>query len=71
MNDKLKPCPFCGGEPNQDREEIFCDCCGVKMPISAYSWGEMGKKYGYPTYEEALKQMREDWNRRVNDEQAT
>ena len=40
--DKLKPCPFCGGEPyvfcdnrlyNQDLRGVTCSACGVVMVV--------------------------------------
>ena len=37
MNDKLKPCPFCGGEKikvqtdDDDKFDIYCHRCGVSV----------------------------------------
>ena len=34
---KLKPCPFCGGEPvllkhnDEDYYKVFCECCGARQ----------------------------------------
>ena len=61
MNDKLKPCPFCGGEAKVSKYEII-----TNMPTHSvhcadcYSrtWGMFDKE----------KQAIEAWNRRVNDE---
>jgi Lar family restriction alleviation protein len=61
---ELKPCPFCGGEAHLDREEIFCDICGAKMPIELYVYGSVACDR-FPTYQEARAEMIESWNRRV------
>jgi Lar family restriction alleviation protein len=60
MPNELKPCPFCGEKPCLDRHEIFCDCCGAKMPIPIYG-GE-----GFPTYQEARQEMIENWEMRAD-----
>lgn len=64
---KLKPCPFCGGEPvlKRDRIGIYCvQCtnCGC-MTTFQFDFGEG---------EEASKRKAADvWNRRVVDESRT
>ena len=60
---ELKPCPFCGGTPHLDREDIFCDC-GAKMPIPIHVFG-LVRDGEFPTYAEAKAEMIEAWNRRV------
>lgn len=55
--EKLKPCPFCGGEAKVQRfprnYSVYCTECGART---------MSFK---PTEEEAV----EDWNRRVSDDE--
>lgn len=53
---KLKPCPFCGGEASiyvayDDGYCVCCDECGCCLPV-------------YNTEEDAIR----EWNRRTNDE---
>ena len=65
---KLKPCPFCGDKPYLDRHDIFCDC-GAKIEIPQYVGGKVSIA-GFPTYDEAVQQMIEVWNRRADHEKA-
>ena len=63
MNDKLKPCPFCGNEPTlivyrgkdgwRDRYAVLC----------RYDDGGCGAESGWYHYEE---ETIEAWNRRAN-----
>lgn len=64
---EAKPCPFCGSkEVKTSKKEsmegffrcvhVVCDECGVNLP----GFGN--------TYEEALKDALEKWNRRTNNE---
>ena len=55
MTEKLKPCPFCGGEAKINKREYSIEC----TRCSAY----MGYFY---TKQEAI----EAWNRRVTDDPA-
>jgi Lar family restriction alleviation protein len=64
-NRELKPCPFCGDEAHLDRHDIFCDC-GAKIEIPQYVGGKVSIA-GFPTYEEAVQQMIDAWNRRADD----
>lgn len=54
MNEKLKPCPFCGGEAKlyytEFYEEFAVQCTWCKAD-----------RYGYPTEQEAINA----WNTRV------
>ena len=64
---KLKPCPFCGGEPvlKRDRIGIYCvQCTNCKcMTTFQFDFGEG---------EEVSKRKAADvWNRRVVDESRT
>ena len=61
MSDKLKPCPFCGGEAKlvgfvddeeEERWSALCPQCGIGLVIE---WRE--EKYAI-----------EKWNRRANKE---
>ena len=63
MENKLKPCPFCGEEAHLDRHDIFCDC-GAKIEIPLYVSGKESVG-GYPTYEEAMQEMIDLWNTRT------
>ena len=57
---ELKPCPFCGGLPLKDREDIFCDECHVSMKFSDRIYtGEA------ENWQEAIEQTIEAWNRRA------
>ena len=60
----LKPCPFCGGKPRLDDEQITCLECNAEMPIEVYVRAKVSKG-GYPTYEEAKQRMIDCWNRRT------
>ncbi len=55
MIDKLKPCPFCGGEAEmgESRNRIWCDECELIMPYE----GEF----------ETRKELAQAWNRRSDD----
>ncbi len=67
MNEKLKPCPFCGGEAGLTKNGIHCtnagnieNCCNVFLVYPA--------RAGMKTKEEIEKDIRERsikaWNRR-------
>lgn len=68
MSNKLKPCPFCGGEVDFEYKEnysaytfwrIVCDKCGCGTWCDDNGFG----------YEDDLGKQKaiEDWNRRVKD----
>ena len=57
MNDKLKPCPFCGGAASLNDawpHWAYCTVCGAKV---------QSLKYDY----EGAAEAAEKWNRRVNE----
>lgn len=60
MNDKLKPCPFCGG-----KAEIYEDTIIKSLPAySVYCTKCYARTYGlYDKKDDAI----ESWNRRVNE----
>lgn len=60
---KLKPCPLCGGKAMLDKEEIFCGDCHLMLPIQLYVLSYTSVD-GFPTYDEARKNMIELWNKR-------
>lgn len=57
MSEKLKPCPFCGGEAKMMKmgypHWVYCQNCGARVH---------GGKYGK---EEGEKASAEAWNRRT------
>ena len=70
MNEKLRPCPFCGGTKvtllfdicSHETNGVFCPSCKAVT-----KWGhlEMGRK---ETFGEFSARWVEQWNRRANDE---
>ena len=58
---KLKPnnCPCCGGHSVLDREDIFCQDCGLSLDI--YQFIQRGEA---ETYQEAREKAIEVWNTR-------
>lgn len=57
--DKLKPCPFCGGEAKyirEDRPMVTCTKCNARIVGGSFQIHPMG-------YKEYLCGL---WNRRVN-----
>lgn len=68
MNEKLKPCPFCGGKANVGLDDfnkylVMCGECGVMMGISL----EIGVEIinGWTAEIESAELAIENWNRRV------
>lgn len=67
MNEKLKPCPFCGGKANvgvDDFNKYLVMCkCGVMMGISL----EIGVEIinGWTAEFESAELAIESWNRRA------
>ena len=63
MTEKLKPCPFCGGEAEFNSDEfgegVYCKSCGATLRNGVY--GEYGRKLASA-----------DWNSRpIEDEHAS
>lgn len=63
MSEKLKPCPFCGGEATQlfrltpeGEERYIYGCCTIKCVGNV-----LGLRWGFKTDKEAI----EAWNRRA------
>ena len=63
MNDKLKPCPFCGGEAALHKIAFFkheayvrCKTCGVRT-----------LEFSSATMEDAKLKAIEAWNRRAGE----
>lgn len=55
----LKHCPLCGNKASLDREDIFCDKCGLSLSITNLLYN------GEATfYEEAVDLAVETWNTR-------
>ena len=69
MNEKLKPCPFCGGKGNVGVDDfnnkylVMCGECGVMMGISL----EIGVEIinGWTAEFESAELAIENWNRRT------
>ena len=69
MNEKLKPCPFCGGKANVGLDDfnnkylVMCGECGVMMGISL----EIGVEIinGLTAEIESAELAIENWNRRA------
>ncbi|MFR7906809.1 MAG: Lar family restriction alleviation protein [Oscillospiraceae bacterium] len=69
MNEKLKPCPFCGGKANVGLDDfnnkylVMCGECGVMMGISL----EIGVEIinGWTAEIESAELAIENWNRRA------
>ena len=69
MNEKLKPCPFCGGKVNVGLDDfnnkylVMCGECGVMMGISL----EIGVEIinGWTAEIESAELAIENWNRRA------
>ena len=83
MTDKLKPCPFCGGEATHGAEVIFSRS-GSKNPTgatvvrcSAMCWGKC-RAYMFFEYvadktiknpiQTGMRLIAKQWNRRVDNE---
>ena len=67
MEEKLKPCPFCGRDVRIDRydEEIGCDICWIKH-IEKEPICFLFSARGYVGKQSDLIEL---WNRRANDDQ--
>lgn len=67
MAEKLKPCPFCGGEA-----EVFEEKGGEVVSIACSKCG-CGTAYmsGASSTEKKIEIATQDWNRRANDERKT
>ena len=72
MNDKLKPCPFCGSDAELQTDVRFPrNMCVPKRAYEVFCTnydciiGRVDERY-YTNKEEAIKA----WNRRANDEKA-
>lgn len=75
--DKLKPCPFCGGEYVQAEIyyplaefRIYCiegDGCAANMTLSFEDAGIIGDRLDFAKAQEIMEQLVEAWNRRAND----
>ena len=59
MENELKPCPFCGGEPSIYKEngEVFIACTKCQCGTAYLN--------GASPIEEKIKVAVQDWNRRV------
>lgn len=65
MSEKtLENCPCCGAEAHLDRDEIFCDICGLKMPFPVYEYGAVDGVEGFPSWEQAREEAIRRWNER-------
>ena len=62
MPDKLKPCPFCGEEPDlqfcESTQEFYLECANPNCDVELCT-------YGFDTEKEAIAA----WTRRGEDEQ--
>ena len=75
--EKLKPCPFCGGEYVQAEIyypsyefRIYCTegCgCAANMTLSFEDAGVVGERIDFAKAQEIMEQLVEAWNRRAND----
>lgn len=61
-NEKLKPCPFCGGKARLFVNDDFCDVSCTKCGVSTTTFFYNG--YGIVDTKPAIS----TWNRRVGDE---
>ena len=67
MNNKLKPCPFCGGEPILDEDSVAF----TNKPKSCFQILCINRQCGVhlkTKWRETKQEAIEAWNRRVNDE---
>ena len=69
--EKLKPCPFCGGEAtayadNYHKIAVICNGCGVKLGIKLECGVELID--GWTAEFEDLDAAIEAWNRRVKND---
>lgn len=64
---KLKPCPFCGGDPNSG--DLFCERTS-RSQFEPISWIECCGFSNHSLYKDKGKLI-EAWNRRAADERQT
>ena len=74
MTDELKPCPFCGGQASEWRQEAYsidssydcigCKSCGVVIPHDAKSWDALKRVWRGDERKEAIAV----WNRRTQEQ---
>ena len=69
MAEKLKPCPFCGGEAegykdNYDKYLVACHGCGAMIGIKLECGTEL--KDGWIATLDTVEEAFEAWNRRTD-----
>lgn len=74
--DKLKPCPFCGGEYVMaeiylplEEFRIYCtegDGCAAEMRLAFSDAGIVGGRIDFDKAQDIMAQMIDAWNRRAD-----
>ena len=74
MNEKLKPCPFCGGECKIKAAEteyigftIWCECGNCHAQASGYCPDMKKEDTAIANIDSCRNKAVEAWNRRAND----
>lgn len=75
MNEKLKPCPFCGREIELQikikhggcgNAEINIKCkCGLETPCEGFDWIATEIEHSLQSFNDAEQQVIEFWNSRI------
>lgn len=77
MQNKLKPCPFCGGKAEMHEQPLYtnkgvcvrCASCGTRSRFVLYDCEYLlykGNEKVYVSKEQATNDVTENWNRRVD-----
>lgn len=80
MQNELNPCPFCGGKAvlvvnshehfetrNTLHVKVACSCCHISTQLyKCQTPDQLGQTIGHKPYKQAVKEIYELWNRRVD-----